>query len=30
MEILSDTLAKVKANLAIVDAKRWSIQWQVH
>ena len=29
-ETLSDTLAKVDANLAIVDAKRWSIQWQVH
>ena len=29
-ETLSDTLAKVQANLAIVDAKRWSIQWQVH
>ena len=29
-ETLSGTLAKVEANLPIVDAKRWSIQWQVH
>ena len=25
-----DTLAKVEDNLAIVDARRWSIQSQVH
>ena len=27
---LSDTLAKVEVNLAIVDRRRWSIQSQVH